>query len=208
LSWQINELIRPQLQIISKTRTGRTQFTYTCQILVENRYAEALDSIIYTLVYVPANVTAVDTEAIIGFVDAGCTAISFDTIQITVDRSIAIESNQMVWDVRYWIATDSGVTPLFTGLPLFMNLTDPADYTEIISFTRTESGCNLIWRAGQEYIYYPLYSHDLMTWDLADTGLLVGAGADTISWFDSGSLSNCTAVDKCFYRIKVAPYLQ
>jgi hypothetical protein len=87
--------------ILEKTRVGRTLFRYDCRVTLHNNYEVPVSDVRFELIGVPTNMSAIDPNATFTFIEANTSAASDDTCTFIVDRSIAIDPTEIIWQVTY-----------------------------------------------------------------------------------------------------------
>jgi len=90
--------------IKNKTRISRTVFRYECWVSLTNLSQYAVENVKLELVDVPDNMSIVDPCVSYSYIEAGKTATSEDTCIIDVNRTVPINSSEIVWEITYEIA--------------------------------------------------------------------------------------------------------
>ena len=90
--------------VVDKRRVDRSVFEYECEVILENVSASTFENVQLVMVAWPDNMTIIDPHVTFGGaqIGPGESAASIDTCTFTVDRSILIDPNEVIW--RYVIA--------------------------------------------------------------------------------------------------------
>jgi len=100
-----------KFEFVSKTRTGRTEFEYECNVRMYNQTGLTLENVQLELTGVSSNMTLVAPPYTGTFsnIDPNGSALSENTCTFRVDRSEIIESGQIEWDSTYQIVDICGI---------------------------------------------------------------------------------------------------
>ena len=99
-----------EFEVVSKTRTGRTEFVYDCNVIMHNQTGLTLENVELELTGVSSNMTLVNPYTAI-FTDVGPngSAVSENTCTFSVDRSEEINPAQINWYLTYQIVDICGI---------------------------------------------------------------------------------------------------
>lgn len=104
LAWEKAPVMAVDINIVDKERVGRTVFRYLCKLTLRNTRSQNFSNVSAKLAEVPNNVTVIDGAAGCSFIGAHSSAISNDTFEIEIDRSVLINPVKMVWKITYELA--------------------------------------------------------------------------------------------------------
>ncbi len=99
-----------EFEVVNKTRTGRWEFEYECNIRMYNQTDLTLENIQLELTGVSSNMTLINPYTA-AFADIGPkgSALSENICTFSVDRLIEIDSAQINWDLTYQIVDICGI---------------------------------------------------------------------------------------------------
>lgn len=128
LAWEKEPVVAESINVINRQRVGMTIFQYLCKLTLRNTRSQSFSNVSAELVEVPNNVTIIDRAAGCSYIEAHNSAISDDTFEIEIDRSVLINPVKMVWKIAYEVA-GSGQQQIY------MNTLDFAPIEETIDIT-------------------------------------------------------------------------
>ncbi len=101
LAWEREPVMVEGISIVDRERIGRTVFRYLCKVTLWNTRSQDFSNVIAELAEVPENVSILDGIAGCSYIEAHTPAVSNDTFEIEVDRSVIINPANMVWNITY-----------------------------------------------------------------------------------------------------------
>ncbi len=97
-------------EVVNKTRTGRTEFEYECNVRMYNQTGLTLENIQLELTGVSSNMTLINPyTATFANIGPNGSALSENTCTFSVDRSIEIDPAQINWHLIYEIVDICGI---------------------------------------------------------------------------------------------------
>lgn len=101
----------------SYRRISRTVWEYTYQFTMENTGNGDATDVSASMQLAPAQVQIIDGDVTFGTIEAGQQVTAQDTFTIRIDRSVAVDNNDLLWTLTF---TDSGgVVWKLVNFPLF-----------------------------------------------------------------------------------------
>jgi hypothetical protein len=119
-------------EVVDKRRVGRTIFDYDCAVMYENLSDYTLGNLQLEIVDTPASMLALEPVVIFGraVVGPGQSARSIDTCTIRVNRAVAIEESEIVWDLTAEIV-NTGQTIQYISSSVFAPETRAPSFLDV-----------------------------------------------------------------------------
>lgn len=99
-----------EFEVVNKIRTDRTEFEYECNVRMYNQTGLTLENVQLELTGVSSNMTLVNPyTATFANIGPNGSAVSENACTFSVDRSEAIDSGEISWDLIYQIVDICGI---------------------------------------------------------------------------------------------------
>lgn len=86
-------------ELVWKKRLSRTEFEYSFRMRVKNLSLYDVDNITMELISAPANITILNSKVFFELIPAGGEELSQDTFVVRIDRSLAVDVNDITWQI-------------------------------------------------------------------------------------------------------------